>query len=427
MSVRTVTTAPFPDQRPGTSGLRKPVQVFQQPHYLENFVQSIFDVLEGSAGQTLVVGGDGRYYNREAIQILLKMAAANGIGRVLLGRGGILSTPAVSCLIRKYGAYGGIILSASHNPGGPQGDFGIKYNIGNGGPAPEKVTEAIYARTQQIREYRILQAPDVDLDRLGEQRLGSLGVSVIDPVADYLGLMQRLFDFDAIRDYLASGVRIAFDAMHAVTGPYAHAILEGALGAPQGSVLNGQPLPDFGGLRPDPNLVHARALVELLSREDGPDFGAASDGDGDRNMILGRRFYVTPSDSLAVLAANAHRVPGYRGGLAGIARSMPTSQAADRVAAKLGSLATRRLPAGNFSATSWMPAKLPSAARRASAPAPTTSGKKTASGLSSFGSTSSPCGGSRCGRLWKSTGAPTDATSTPATTTRGCRWRWPRS
>ena len=336
MTLRTVATTPFPDQKPGTSGLRKPVQVFQQPHYLENFVQSIFDVLEGSAGQTLVVGGDGRYYNREAIQILLKMAAANGIGRVLLGQGGILSTPAVSCLIRKYGAYGGIILSASHNPGGPQGDFGIKYNISNGGPAPEKVTEAIYARTQQIREYRILEAPDVDLDRLGEQRLGSLTVSVIDPVADYLGLMQRLFDFDAIRNYLASGVRIAFDAMHAVTGPYGRAILEGALGAPQGSVLNGQPLPDFGGGHPDPNLVHARALVELLFREDGPDFGAASDGDGDRNMILGRQFYVTPSDSLAVLAANAHWVPGYREGLAGIARSMPTSQAADRVAAKLG-------------------------------------------------------------------------------------------
>ncbi len=336
MILRTVATTPFPGQKPGTSGLRKPVHVFQQPHYLENFVQSLFDVLEGAAGQTLVVGGDGRYYNREAIQILLKMAAANGIGRVLLGQGGILSTPAVSCLIRKYGAYGGIILSASHNPGGPQGDFGIKYNIGNGGPAPEKVTEAIYARTQQIREYRILEAPDVDLDRLGEQRLGSLTVAIIDPVADYLALMQRLFDFDAIRDYLASGIRIAFDAMHAVTGPYARAILEGALGAPQGSVLNGQPLPDFGGGHPDPNLVHARALVELLFREDGPDFGAASDGDGDRNMILGRQFYVTPSDSLAVLAANAHCVPGYREGLRGIARSMPTSQAADRVAAKLG-------------------------------------------------------------------------------------------
>ncbi|MGY2779646.1 phosphoglucomutase [Thermostichus sp. MS-CIW-23] len=336
MSLRIVPTTPFPGQRPGTSGLRKPVSVFQQPHYLENFVQSIFDVLEGSSGQTLVVGGDGRYYNREAIQILLKMAAANGIGRVLVGQGGILSTPAVSCLIRKYGAYGGIIFSASHNPGGPQGDFGIKYNIGNGGPAPEKVTEAIYARTQQIREYRILEAPDVDLDRLGEQRLGSLTVSVIDPVADYLSLMQRLFDFEAIRDYLASGIRIAFDAMHAVTGPYAHAILQGSLGAPEGSVLNGQPLPDFGGGHPDPNLVHARSLVELLFREDGPDFGAASDGDGDRNLILGRQFYVTPSDSLAVLAANAHLVPGYREGLAGIARSMPTSQAADRVAAKLG-------------------------------------------------------------------------------------------
>ncbi|MCF2969751.1 alpha-D-glucose phosphate-specific phosphoglucomutase [Synechococcus sp. Nb3U1] len=336
MSFRTVSTTPFSGQKPGTSGLRKQVKVFQQPHYLENFVQSIFDVLEGSAGQTLVVGGDGRYYNREAIQILLKMAAANGIGRVLVGQGGILSTPAVSCIIRKYGAYGGIILSASHNPGGPEGDFGIKYNIGNGGPAPEKVTEAIYARTQQIEQYRILEAPDVDLDRLGEQSLGSLKVRVIDSVTDYRELMEHLFDFDLIHDYLASGLRIAFDAMHAVTGPYARAILQGSLGAPAGSVIHGQPLPDFGGGHPDPNLVYAHELVELLFGENGPDFGAASDGDGDRNMILGRKFYVTPSDSLAVLAANAHWVPGYREGLAGIARSMPTSQAADRVAAKLG-------------------------------------------------------------------------------------------
>ncbi|MFQ3584148.1 MAG: alpha-D-glucose phosphate-specific phosphoglucomutase [Cyanobacteriota bacterium] len=336
MSLRTVPTTPFSGQKPGTSGLRKQVKVFQQPHYLENFVQSIFDVLEGSAGQTLVIGGDGRYYNREAIQILLKMAAANGIGQVLVGQGGILSTPAVSCIIRKYGAYGGIILSASHNPGGPEGDFGIKYNIANGGPAPEKVTEAIYARTQTLDRYRILEAPDVDLDRLGEQNLGSLKVRIIDPVADYRELMERLFDFDRIRDYLASGFRIAFDAMHAVTGPYARAIFQESLGAPQGSVLNGQPLPDFGGGHPDPNLVYARELVELLFGEDGPDFGAASDGDGDRNMILGRKFYVTPSDSLAILAANAQQVPGYREGLTGIARSMPTSQAADRVAAKLG-------------------------------------------------------------------------------------------
>ncbi|MCJ2543994.1 alpha-D-glucose phosphate-specific phosphoglucomutase [Thermostichus vulcanus] len=336
MSLRTVPTTPFSGQKPGTSGLRKQVKVFQQPHYLENFVQSIFDVLEGSAGQTLVVGGDGRYYNREAIQILLKMAAANGIGQVLVGQGGILSTPAVSCIIRKYGAYGGIILSASHNPGGPEGDFGIKYNIANGGPAPEKVTEAIYARTQTLDRYRILEAPDVDLDRLGEQNLGSLKVRIIDPVTDYRELMERLFDFDLIRDYLASGFRMAFDAMHAVTGPYARAIFQGSLGAPEGSVLNGQPLPDFGGGHPDPNLVYAHELVELLFGENGPDFGAASDGDGDRNMILGRKFYVTPSDSLAILAANAQRVPGYRDGLAGIARSMPTSQAADRVAAKLG-------------------------------------------------------------------------------------------
>ncbi|MEN9230094.1 MAG: alpha-D-glucose phosphate-specific phosphoglucomutase [Thermostichus sp. DG02_5_bins_236] len=336
MSLRTIPTTPFAGQKPGTSGLRKQVKVFQQPHYLENFVQAIFDVLEGSAGQTLVIGGDGRYYNREAIQIILKMAAANGIGQVLLGQGGILSTPAVSCLIRKYGAYGGIILSASHNPGGPEGDFGIKYNIGNGGPAPETVTEAIYARTQTLDRYCILDAPDIDLDCLGEQTLGSLKVRVIDSVTDYRELMERLFDFDLIRDYLASGIRIVFDAMHAVTGPYARAILQGSLGAPQSSVLNGVPLPDFGGGHPDPNLVYARELVELLFGEDGPDFGAASDGDGDRNMILGRKFYVTPSDSLAVLAANAQQVPGYREGLAGIARSMPTSQAADRVAAKLG-------------------------------------------------------------------------------------------
>ncbi|MGQ9837097.1 MAG: alpha-D-glucose phosphate-specific phosphoglucomutase [Cyanobacteriota bacterium] len=336
MNVRVVPTTPFADQKPGTSGLRKQVKVFQQPHYLENFLQSIFDVLEGSAGQTLVVGGDGRYYNREAIQILLKMAAANGIGQVLVGQGGILSTPAVSCIIRKYGAYGGIILSASHNPGGPEGDFGIKYNIANGGPAPETVTEAIYARSQTLAQYRILEAPDLDLDRLGEQSLGSLKVKVIDSVSDYRELMERLFDFDLIRDYLASEFRIVFDAMHAVTGPYARAILQGSLGAPENSVINGQPLPDFGGGHPDPNLVYARELVELMFGENGPDFGAASDGDGDRNMILGRKFYVTPSDSLAVLAANAQRVPGYREGLTGIARSMPTSQAADRVAAQLG-------------------------------------------------------------------------------------------
>ncbi len=329
-------TAPFADQKPGTSGLRKKVTVFQQPNYLENFVQSIFDSLEGFGGQTLVLGGDGRFFNREAVDIILRMAAANGFGRVLVGQRGILSTPAASCVIRKYRAFGGIVLSASHNPGGPHEDFGIKYNIGAGGPAPEKVTEAIYAQSQAIGEYRIFEGGAVDIDRLGSQRLGEMAVEVIDPVADYAGLMEELFDFPAIRALFASGFRMRYDAMHAVTGPYAHAILEDRLGAPAGTVVNGTPLPDFGGGHPDPNLVHARDLVAAMSGADAPDLGAASDGDGDRNMILGRNFYVTPSDSLAVLAANARLAPGYAGGLAGIARSMPTSQAADRVAAALG-------------------------------------------------------------------------------------------
>ncbi len=334
--IRTVPTKPFAGQKPGTSGLRKKVKVFQQPHYLENFVQSIFDSLEGFGGQTLVLGGDGRYHNRAAIQTILKQAAANGFGRVLVGQGGILSTPAASCVIRQHEAFGGIILSASHNPGGPDEDFGIKYNISAGGPAPEKVTEAIYARSQSIAEYRVLDAADVDIDRLGETRLGEMAVVVIDPVADYAELMEGLFDFGAIRELFASGVRMCFDAMSAVTGPYATEILERRLGAAPGTVINGRPLEDFGGHHPDPNLVHARDLVAVMNGADAPDLGAASDGDGDRNMILGRNFYVTPSDSLAVLAANATLTPGYRKGLAGIARSMPTSQAADRVAAKLG-------------------------------------------------------------------------------------------
>lgn len=338
MNTRTLATTPFPDQKPGTSGLRKSVTVFQQPRYLENFVQSIFDTLEGREGQTLVLGGDGRYYNREAIQVILKMAAANGFGRVLVGRSGILSTPAASCIIRHYHAFGGIILSASHNPGGPEGDFGIKYNTSNGGPAPEKVTEAIYARSKAIDAYQILEAPDVDLERLGEMKIGTLTVEVIDPVASYAKLMESLFDFERIHQLLTSGqFRMCFDSMHAVTGPYAQAILQQRLGAPSGTVINGKPLPDFGGGHPDPNLVYAHDLVEILYGNSAPDFGAASDGDGDRNMILGRRFFVTPSDSLAVLTANAHLVPGYRQGLAGVARSMPTSSAVDRVAAQAGS------------------------------------------------------------------------------------------
>ena len=336
MTIRTVSTQPFNDQKPGTSGLRKRVPVFQQPHYLENFVQSIFDSIAAPQGAALVLGGDGRYYNREAIQTILKMAAANGFSRVLVGRGGILSTPAASCVIRKHKTFGGIILSASHNPGGPEGDFGIKYNVTNGGPAPEKVTEAIFARSKQITEYRILDAADVPLDELGVSELGGMQVEVIDPVADYAELMASLFDFEAIRALLASGFRIRFDAMHAVTGPYAREILEHRLKAPAGSVMNAEPLPDFGNGHPDPNLTYAHELVDIVYGDNAPDFGAASDGDGDRNMILGKGFFVTPSDSLAILAANATLVPGYKSGLAGIARSMPTSAAADRVAQALG-------------------------------------------------------------------------------------------
>lgn len=337
MNIRTVSTTPFSDQKPGTSGLRKAVTVFQQPHYLENFTQSIFDTVGDLQGQTLVLGGDGRYYNRQAIQTILKMAAANGVGRIKVGQGGILSTPGISCIIRKYQAFGGIVLSASHNPGGPDGDFGVKYNISNGGPAPEKVTEAIYARSKVIDRYQILDTPDVDLETLGESRLGDMVVEVIDLAQDYEELMESLFDFERIRQLLTSGnFRMCMDSMHAVTGAYAHAIFEQRLGAQAGTVINGTPLEDFGGGHPDPNLVYAHELVDILYGENAPDFGAASDGDGDRNMILGRKFFVTPSDSLAILAANAGLVPGYSAGILGVARSMPTSQAVDRVAARLG-------------------------------------------------------------------------------------------
>lgn len=334
--IQTVSTTPFNDQKPGTSGLRKKVKVFAQPHYAENFVQSVFDSLEGFAGQTLVVGGDGRYLNREVIQIVLKMAAANGFGRVLVGQGGILSTPAASHLIRASGAFGGLVLSASHNPGGPDEDFGIKYNVGNGGPAPEKVTDAIHARTLTIDQYHILDAADVDLDHIGTSQMGDMLVEVVDPVTGYADLMEQLFDFGAIRAMIAGGFTLAFDSMSAVTGPYAVEIFERRLGAPVGTVMNGTPLPDFGHHHPDPNLVHAKELYDKMMAVDAPDFGAASDGDGDRNLIIGRHCYVTPSDSLAVLAANAHLAPGYKAGLKGIARSMPTSGAADRVAEKLG-------------------------------------------------------------------------------------------
>lgn len=334
--IKTVETKPYMDQKPGTSGLRKKVPHFQQPNYVENFVQAIFDSLDGYEGKTLVIGGDGRYFNREVIQIALKMAAAAGFGRVLVGRGGILSTPAASHVIRRNHAFGGIILSASHNPGGPTEDFGIKYNIGNGGPAPERITEAIYERTKELDEYRIFEAPDLDLDKIGTQKLGPMTVEVIDPVADYAALMETLFDFPAIRAMFAGGFRMSFDAMSAVTGPYAQEILETRLGAPVGTVRNAVPLPDFGGHHPDPNLVHAKELHDLMMSADAPDFGAASDGDGDRNLVIGRGIFITPSDSLALLAANAHLAPGYAAGLKGVARSMPTSGAADRVAEKLG-------------------------------------------------------------------------------------------
>ena len=335
--IKTVPTTPYSDQKPGTSGLRKKVPHFQQRNYAENFIQSIFDALEGFVGQTLVIGGDGRYFNREVIQIAIRMAAANGFGKVMVGRGGILSTPAASNLIRKYKAFGGIVLSASHNPGGPTEDFGIKYNAGNGGPAPEKITDAIFARSKAIDKYLISDAPDIDLDMPGTKQVETMEVEVVDPVEDYAALMETLFDFPAIRAKIEGGFRVVFDAMSAVTGPYAKEILENRLGAPKGSVLNFIPPPDFGGHHPDPNLVHAKDLYDLMmSGGDAPDFGAASDGDGDRNLIIGKGIFVTPSDSLAMLAANAHLAPGYAKGLAGIARSMPTSGAADRVAEKLG-------------------------------------------------------------------------------------------
>ncbi len=336
MAIRTVPTTPFDDQKPGTSGLRKQVPAFQKANYLENFIQSTFNSLSDYQGKTLVLGGDGRYFNRPAIQTILKMAAANSVGKTLVGRGGILSTPAASCLIRKYDAFGGLILSASHNPGGPEGDFGVKYNVSNGGPAPEKVTSAIFENTKSISEYKIVEADDIDLDMPGTTQIGDMTVEVVDAVADYAELMEKLFDFDKIRQLLAGDFSMCMDSLHAVTGPYAKAIFEQTLGAKAGTVTNGEPLEDFGGGHPDPNLVYAHDLVETMFSDSAPDFGAASDGDGDRNMILGNNFFVNPSDSLALIAANATLVPGYKNGLSGVARSMPTSQAVDRVAEKLG-------------------------------------------------------------------------------------------
>lgn len=334
MHIEMITTHPYQDQNPGTSGLRKKVKVFQQPGYLENFVQSIFDSLEDFTGKTLVLGGDGRYFNRAAIQIIIKIAAANGFGELLIGQGGLLSTPAASHIIRKYQAFGGLILSASHNPGGPEEDFGIKYNVGNGGPAPEKDTAAFYQRSQSINAYKTIAMADVDLDNLCSQQIGDLTITIIDPVSDYAELMQSIFDFPLLKQSISSGyITLLFDAMHAITGPYARRILVDMLGAPAESVINAEPLEDFGGHHPDPNLAHAHELAEVMFSDHAPTFGAASDGDGDRNMITGSQIFVTPSDSLAIMAANAQLIPAYSAGLSGVARSMPTSQAVDRVAA----------------------------------------------------------------------------------------------
>ncbi|MDO9106345.1 MAG: alpha-D-glucose phosphate-specific phosphoglucomutase [Methylovulum sp.] len=334
MQIETITTHPYNDQNPGTSGLRKKVKVFQQPGYLENFVQSIFDSLEDFSGKSLVLGGDGRYFNRAAIQIIIKIAAANGFGELIIGQNGLLSTPAASHIIRKYHAFGGLILSASHNPGGPEEDFGIKYNVNNGGPAPEKDTQAFYQRSQSINSYKTVKFDDIDLDNIGTQYKNGLKITIIDPVSDYAELMQSIFDFPLLKQSISSGyITLLFDAMSAITGPYAKRILIDMLGASPESVLNAEPLEDFGGHHPDPNLAHAHELAVAMFSANAPTFGAASDGDGDRNMITGNNIFVTPSDSLAIMAANAHLIPAYNQGLSGVARSMPTSQAVDRVAA----------------------------------------------------------------------------------------------
>jgi phosphoglucomutase len=336
MQINIITTQPYADQNPGTSGLRKKVKTFQKPGYLENFVQSIFDSLEDINGKTLVLGGDGRYFNRQAIQIIIKIAIANGFGELIIGQGGLLSTPAASHIIRKNNAYGGLILSASHNPGGPDEDFGIKYNVSNGGPAPEKYTDEFYKKSKVIENYKTIDMADIDLDHVSSQAVNGATITIIDPVTDYADLMASIFDFDLLKNSISSGyISLLFDAMHAITGPYAKRILVDMLGATPDSVINAVPLEDFGGHHPDPNLSHAHELAEVMFSTAAPTFGAASDGDGDRNMIVGNNIFVTPSDSLAIMAANAQLIPAYAQGLSGVARSMPTSQAVDRVAARL--------------------------------------------------------------------------------------------
>lgn len=336
MHTHTVATTPFDDQRVGTAGLRKTVAVFSQPRYLENFVQAVFDTVDGFDGASIVLGGDGRYHNDVAIQTILRMAAANGVAKVIVGQGGILSTPAASHLIRHFDAHSGFVLSASHNPAGPDGDFGIKFNIRGGGQAASSVTDAIYARSKQLAAYKIIDSDGVAIDQVGTQSLGDMTVEVVDSTALYADLMAQQFDFDAIRQLLAGDFKMAFDAMHAVTGPYAKRILVDTLGAPSDAVRNATPLPDFGGGHPDPNLLYAKDLADEVINAQALDFAAASDGDGDRNMILGKGLFVSPGDSLAVIAANADALPAYADGIPGAARSMPTSRALDAVAAQQG-------------------------------------------------------------------------------------------
>jgi phosphoglucomutase len=398
MERMTIRTAPIAGQKPGTSGLRKKTKVFMGPHYLENFVQAIWTGVGGIEGKTLVLGGDGRYFNDRAAQVILRMAAASGAAKVIVGQGALLSTPAASHLIRARGADGGVIMSASHNPGGPEEDFGVKYNMGNGGPAPEEITNRIFAETERITEYHIVETQDVDLSTVGVTRLAGMEIEVVDPVAEYAALMERLFDFDAIAAMFAGGLTMRFDAMHAVTGPYARAILEGRLGAAPGTVVNAVPSPDFGGGHPDPNPIWAADLIGLMMGPAAPDFGAASDGDGDRNMIVGRGAYVTPSDSLAVLAANAHLAPGYAGGLKGVARSMPTSRAVDRVAEALG-IGCYETPTGwKFFGNLLDAGRATLCGEESAGTGSTMCGRRTGSGRCSCGSTSLRCRGSR----WRS-------------------------
>ena len=331
-----ISTAPIAGQKAGTSGLRRKTRDWMKPHFLENYVQATLNGIGGATGKSFVLGGDGRYYNAQAIQVILRMLAANGAEKVIVGQHGLLSTPAASHLIRRMGTDGGFILSASHNPGGLDADFGLKFNMANGGPATESVTDAIYAHTQTLDAYVITDTPDLDISQVAELSIDTMTIHVVDPVTDYADLMATLFDFNAICGLFQTGFRMKFDAMHAITGPYATRILQDTLGAPDGTVMNGVPLPDFGGGHPDPNPIWAHELMGIMTGPDAPDFGAASDGDGDRNMIVGRGAYITPSDSLAVLTAHADLAPAYRTGLAGVARSMPTSAAVDRVAAAKG-------------------------------------------------------------------------------------------